>query len=168
MITPSNHYSTYGDNDLAALISYMKTLPHAENKFSSREIQFPGSIIFGILACYSWPANQIPHDEVGGKIAPVIDETLGYGQYFTRITGCYECHGENLAGKDPDSEGSPDPNITRKGNPSNWNFEESKKAMQTGQTPDGKILNPEKMPWPHYAVMSEVELKSLWVNLISI
>ena len=40
--------------------------------------------------------------------------------------------------------------------------------MQTGQTPEGKILNLEKMPWPHYAVMSEVELKCLWVNLISI
>ena len=31
----------------------------AENKFSSRDIQFPGSIIFGILAYESWPANQI-------------------------------------------------------------------------------------------------------------
>ena len=40
--------------------------------------------------------------------------------------------------------------------------------MQTGQTPEGKILNPEKMPWPHYAVMSDVELKSLWANLNSI
>jgi hypothetical protein len=29
-------------------------------------------------------------------------------------------------------------------------------------------LNPEKMPWPHYAVMSDVELKSLWANLNSI
>ena len=168
VIMPSNHYSAYGDDDLAALISYMKTLPPAENKFSSRDIQFPGSIIFGILAYESWPANQIPHDEVGGKIAPIMDESLGYGQYLTRITGCYECHGENLAGKDPDSEGEPGPNITRKGNPGNWNFEEFKKAMQTGQTPEGKILNPEKMPWPHYAVMSDVELKSLWANLNSI
>ena len=73
-----------------------------------------------------------------------------------------------MAGKDPDSEGSPGPNITRKGNPGKWNFEEFNKAMQTGQTPEGKILNPEKMPWPHYAVMSDVELKSLWVNLNSL
>lgn len=144
VIMPSNHYSAYGDDDLAALISYMETLPPAENKFGSREIKFPGSIIFGILAYDSWPANQIPHDGVGGKIAPIIDESLEYGQYLTRITGCYECHGGNLAGKDPDSEGSPGPNITRKGNPGNWNFGEFKKAMQTGQTPEGKTLNPEK------------------------
>ena len=119
VIIPSNHYSAYGDDDLAALISHMKTLPPAENKFSSRDIQFPGSIIFGILAYDLWPANQIPHDEVAGKIAPIIDETLCYGQFLTRITGCYECHGENLAGKDPDSEGSPGQNITKKDNPDN-------------------------------------------------
>ena len=107
-------------------------------------------------------------NEVGGKIAPIIDECLEYGQYLTRITGCYECHGGNLAGKDPDSEGSPGPNITRKGNPGNWNFGEFKKAMQTGQTPEGKTLNPEKMPWPHYAVMSDIELRSLWLSLNSI
>ena len=89
VIMRSNHYSAHGDDDLAELISYMKTLPPAENKFSSREIQFPGSIIFGILAYDSWPANQISHDEVGGKIIPVIDENLGYGQYLTRITRCY-------------------------------------------------------------------------------
>ncbi len=87
-----------------------------------------------------------------------MGESLDYSQYLKRITGCYECHGENLTGKDPDSECEPGPNITRKGNPGNENFEEFKKVMQTGQTPEGKILNPEKMPWPNNAVMSDVEL----------
>ena len=40
--------------------------------------------------------------------------------------------------------------------------------MQTSLTPEGKILNPEKLSWPNYAVMSDVELKSLWANLNSI
>ena len=168
VIMPSNHYSAYGDDDLAELISYLKKIPAVENKFSSRDIQFPGSIIFGILAYDSWPANQIQHDKVGGKMAPTIDESLNYGQYLTRITGCHECHGENLAGKDPESEGSPGPNITKNGNPGNWNFKEFEKVMRTGQTPEGKVLNPEKMPWPHYSVMSDVELKSLWSKLNSL
>ena len=42
------------------------------------------------------------------------------------------------------------------------------KVMRTGQTPKGKVLNPEKMPWPHYSVMSDVELKSLWSKLNSL
>ena len=42
------------------------------------------------------------------------------------------------------------------------------KVMRTGQTPEGKVLNPEKMPWPHYSLMSDIELKSLWLKLNSI
>ena len=165
---PSYHYSAYGDDDLAELIAYLKQIPAVEDKFRKRDIQFPGSIIFGILAYDSWPANQIPHDKVGGEMAPTIDESVNYGEYLTRITGCYECHGENLIGKDPDSEGSPGPNITRNGNPGNWKFADFMKVMRTGQTPEGKVLNPEKMPWPHYSLMSDIELKSLWLKLNSI
>ena len=87
---------------------------------------------------------------------------------MTRITGCYECHGENLKGKDPDSVGSPGPNITRYGNPGNWEFADFMKVMRTGQTPEGEVLNPEKMPWPHYSLMSDIELKALWLKLNSI
>ena len=168
VIMPSNHYSAYGDDDLAELVSYLKKIPTVDNKFRSRDIHFPGSIIFGILAYDSWPANQIPHEKVGGEMAPTIGESLSYGEYLTKITGCYECHGENLLGKDPDSEGSPGPNITRNGNPGNWNFKEFMNVMRTGQTPEGKLLNPDKMPWPHYSLMSDVELKSLWLKLNSI
>ncbi len=53
---PSFHYSAYGDDDLAQLIAYLKQIPAVEDKFRKRDIQFPGSIIFGILA-YDSRAN---------------------------------------------------------------------------------------------------------------
>lgn len=168
VIMPSHHYSVYGDDDLAELIAYLKNLPVAENKFDHRDIQFPGSIIFGILAYDSWPANMIDHSKVGGEMAPSFEDPVTYGKYITKITGCYECHGENLAGKDPESEGAPGPNITRSGNPGDWDFAQFKKVMQTGQTPEGKVLNPEKMPWPNYSVMTDTELIALWTHIKSI
>ena len=111
---------------------------------------------------------MIDHSKVGGEMAPSFEDPVTYGKYITKITGCYECHGENLAGKDPESEGEPGPNITRSGNPGDWDFAQFKKVMQTGQTPEGKVLNPEKMPWPNYSVMTDTELISLWTHIKSI
>ena len=51
VIMPSNHYSAYGDDDLAELISYLKKIPAVENKFSSIS---PESTVVLILCIYEF------------------------------------------------------------------------------------------------------------------
>lgn len=160
-IMPSYHYDEYGDDDLANLIAYLKSVPPAENTLGPRQVQFPGTIIFGVLAYDAWAVNQIDHSAVGGRNAPPMAATAEYGEYLVSIASCGSCHGENLAGNTPDSDSPQGPNITPGGNPGDWTLAEFALAVQAGQTPDGRQLSTE-MPWPNYALMSDTEVAALW------
>lgn len=167
VIMPSYHYAEYGDDDLANLIAYLKSVPPAENSLGPRQIQFPGTIIFGMLAYGEWSVNQIDHAAVGGQNAPPMDATAEYGKYLVDIASCGSCHGENLAGNTPDSDSPQGPNITPGGSVGNWTLEEFALAIRTGQTPDGRQLSNE-MPWPQYAAMSDTEVEALWEYIQSL
>lgn len=166
-IMPSYHYTEYGDDDLANLIAYLKSVPPAENTLEARQVQFPGTIIFGMLAYGEWSVNQIDHAAVGGKDAPPIDATAEYGEYLVSIASCGSCHGENLAGNTPDSDSPQGPNITPGGKVKGWTAEEFALAIQAGQPPDGRPLSTE-MPWANYAAMSDTEVQALWQYIQSL
>ena len=163
-IMASNHYTEYGDDDLADLIAYLKSAPAVENTLEARQIQFPGTIIFGLLAYDAWAVNQITHSAVGGRNAPPLEATAEYGEYLVTITSCGSCHGENLAGNTPDSDSPQGPNITPGGRVNGWTAEDFARAVRAGQTPDGRQLSIE-MPWTQYSVMSDTEVQALWVYL---
>ncbi len=168
VIMPSYHYADYGDDDLASLIAYLKSAPPAENTLEARQIQFPGTIIFGILAYDAWSVNQIDHAAVGGQDAPPAEANVTYGEYLVTITSCGSCHGENLAGNTPDSDSPQGPNITPGGNLGDWRYEEFAQALRNGVTPDGEQLDAEQMPWPNYSGMSDTEVEALWVYIQSL
>jgi cytochrome c553 len=160
-IMSSNHYAEYGDDDLANLIAYLKSVPPVENTLAPRQIQFPGTIIFGVLAYDSWAVNQIDHAAVGGRDAPPVEATAEYGEYLVSIASCGSCHGENLAGNTPDSDSPQGPNITPGGKVKGWTAEEFALAVRAGQTPDGEQLSTD-MPWAQYAAMSDTEVAALY------
>ena len=166
-IMPSYHYAAYGDDDLAQLIAYLNSAPPVENTLEARQIQFPGTIIFGVLAYDSWAVNQTNHAAVGGKDAPLMEASVEYGKYLIDIASCGSCHGENLAGNTPDSDSPQGPNITTGGDLGEWSIEEFTLALRTGQRPDGRQLSTE-MPWANYALMSETEVEALWTYLQSL
>ncbi len=45
VIMPADHYAHYGDEDLGALIAYLKSVPPVDNDLGLRRIDFPGTII---------------------------------------------------------------------------------------------------------------------------
>lgn len=75
LIMASHHYAAYGDEDLAALIAYLQSLPPVDNDLGQRQIAFPGTIIFGVFG-YNDAASvtKIDHEAVGGD-APTVAET---------------------------------------------------------------------------------------------
>lgn len=164
MVTmPSEHYAHYSDEDLAALIAYIQSVPPVNNDLGPRAIQFPGTIIFGLLANSSWPVNIIDHAAVGGP-APAMGATVEYGEYLIAIASCQSCHAENLAGNYGQLDSPQGPNLTPTGNLGSWSFDEFATAMRTGTTPDGRQLD-EGMPWANYADLSDEELQALWAYL---
>lgn len=167
LIMASDHYSAYGDDDLAALIAYLQTLPPVDNELGQRQIAFPGTIIFGVLG-YADAASvvAIDHEAVGGA-DPVAADTAEYGQYLVNIASCGSCHGEDLGGNTDPNAGPLGPNITLGGDLQSWSQSDFVTAMRTGMTPGGNRLSPE-MPWRAYAAMTDTELAALWTYINSL
>ncbi|MCB0174393.1 MAG: c-type cytochrome [Anaerolineae bacterium] len=171
MVTmPADHYAHYGDDDLAALIGYLKSVPPVDNDLGPRQIQFPGTVIFGVLAYTNWPVNVIDHASVGGN-APEAAPSAEYGAYMVSIMSCQSCHAENLAGNYGQLDTPQGPNITLGGEVADWSEEDFARTLRTGTTPDGELLKTTAeggMPWPQYAGLSDTEVQALWAYINSL
>jgi mono/diheme cytochrome c family protein len=161
VIMSADHYAAYGDEDLADLIAYLKSVPPVDNDLGERQLQFPGNIIFGVFAFDGWAVNKIDHAAVGGE-APEFGATAAYGQYLINVASCSSCHAENLAGNYGQLDSPPGPNLTTW--PAEHSREEFATALQTGVLPDGRQLGPE-MPWMAYAHLSDTEVEAIWQYL---
>lgn len=166
LIMASHHYAAYSDDDLAALIAYLQSVPPVDNDLGRRNIAFPGTIVFGVLAFDDVTAvNKIDHEAVGGN-APEVGGTAVYGEYLVNIASCGSCHGENLAGQ-TDPSGPQGPNITLGGDLQSWSRDDFVTAMRSGVMPTSAQLSPE-MPWRAYAQMTDTELEAIWAYLESV
>jgi len=163
---PSNAYAHVGDEDLGALVAYLKQLPPVDNELGDRQLQLPGTMIFGLMAYNSLPINQIDHAAVGGS-APSAGVSAEYGEYLSQIGACRDCHAANLAGNtDPNSAGL-GPNITPGGRLASYNENQFLAFMRSGVTPEGRQTDGEEMPWLEYRHQTDEELQALYTYLNS-
>ena len=167
-IMPSNYFSHYSDADLAAVIAYLKTFPPVDSDFSPRQIGFPGSVMGGFVAFAEFTKiDGIDHAAVGGD-SPPEGATAEYGEYIVNIAMCGECHAANLAGVVGNDGPPPGPNLTPGGELAGWAEQDFIKAIRTGVTPSGEMLDGEQMPWGNFAQMSDTELQAIWAYLQSL
>lgn len=168
VIMPSHFFQHYSDEDMGALIAYLKTVPPVDNDLGTRSIGFPGSIMGGFVAFDEFThVNGIDHANLG-TVAPAEGATAEYGQYMTNIAMCGECHAVNLAGIVGNDGPPPGPNLTPGGELSDWNEADFINTIRTGQKPSGEQLDGEQMPWPSYSQLSDTELQAIWAYLSSL
>jgi mono/diheme cytochrome c family protein len=168
-IMPSNYYAHLSDDDLGAIIAYVKSVPAVDNELGPRQLGFPATLIFGMLAYNDLPVANIDHANVG-SVKPPEGPTADYGAYLVSIAACGDCHGTNLEGRPPEAaeQGPPaGPNITSGGELQNWTADDFARALRQGQTPTGHQLSYE-MPWQYYDRMSDEEVQAIWLYLQSI
>lgn len=166
IIMPSHEFFVLSDGDLGALIAYLKSVPPVEQAWP------PSSVgpLFRVLVLTDaaralLPAIRIDH-AAPRPAAPPPGPTAEYGGYLA-VT-CTGCHGDDLTGIVPsgsDSGTPPTPNLTRAGALGSWSEGQFFTALRTGITPDGRALDPQAMPWPLTARMTEEELRALWLYL---
>jgi cytochrome c553 len=162
---PSLAFSKMSDEDVAAVIAYLRTVPPADNGAGERELAFPGTIIFGLAGYGAMPATVIDHEAVGGA-APEFGKSAEYGEYLTRIAVCADCHGSDLAGQtDPNSPQGP--NLTPGGSLGEWTEADFLRLFREGVKPSGTAVS-EEMPWQFYSGMSDDELGAIWLHLQSL
>lgn len=167
-VMPSNWYTHMSDEDMGAVIAYLKSVPPVDNELPERDIMFPGTIIFGLLEYNKLPLGLIDHSAVQPAQTPPEEPTAKYGTYLATVAHCGNCHGEQLAGRIEDTGPPLGPNLTLNGNLANWSEADFIETLRFGVTPEDHKLDPEQMPWPDYSNLSDTELKAIWAYLQSL
>jgi len=162
---PSEVFTHFSDDDLGAVVAYLKQLPPVDREVPSTRFRFGGRILLVLGQLNILTAPKTRHEATTGIAqAP----TAEYGAYLARIGGCAGCHGYGLSGGRV--AGPPDlplaANITRAGIGS-WTEADFVTVMRSGRRPDGRMLD-EFMPWRQYGQMSDLELHALWLYLESV
>lgn len=151
------------DEDIAAMIAYLKTVPPVDRKTNGSQFTALGKIIFAVGMFGDLPVEKVAHQN--HVTAPTVGATVEYGEYLVNIGDCRACHGQELAGGSyPDPAVTlPVPNLTPGGELGNWTEEQFIQVMRTGG-----VLNSELMPVEEIGKLSDDELKAIWLYLQSL
>ncbi len=150
-------YNQLSDDDLKAIIAYLRTLPAQPSKGSSGDsINFLGVVLTG--------AGLFPEPEpVTGVItAPPVGVSPEYGKYVATFGECRGCHGADMTGSPATSVSpaiiNPRPFI------GTLTLEEFIQTMQTGVRPSGAAFSL-AMPWENASKMTSEDLAALYLYL---
>lgn len=80
-VMPYTYYGKMDQEDVYAIIAYLRTLPSIENKTAQHEVDFPMNFIL----------NTIPQKQEAGS-RPKKSDRVAYGGYLANMAGCVECH----------------------------------------------------------------------------
>jgi mono/diheme cytochrome c family protein len=164
IIMPSQWYAYLTDEDLGAMVAYLKTLAPVEQSWPERSVAMIPTRILLALGAFPFATDMIANN--APRTAPEIAVSTEYGEYLTNIAACRECHGMDLAGGV--NPGAPlGPNLTTGGAFAAYREEDFIKVMRTGVTPGGRTLS-EEMPWEGYSNMTDDEFKALFQYLQSV
>lgn len=164
---PSRVWHQMSDEDLGALVAYLKTIPPVDNELPERRI---GPLFRLMLALGQAPPPEpslIDHD-VPRSAPPEPGVTVEYGEYLA--TSCTACHGVNMAGgttRTLDGELVTALNLTPGGELAGWTQADFISTLRTGVTPGGRHLSDE-MPWTYVGQMTDDELQAIWLYLQSL
>ena len=160
LIMPADDYQYFSDEDVAAVVAYVRSLPAVDN-------QLPQSTL-GPLGRALSAAGQLPvfmAEQVDPNIkfvkSVVADTSVDYGQYMAHTGGCTGCHGPGLSGgKIPGTppEWPAAANLTPTGL-SKYSDEQIETILRTGKRPDGSAVN-EIMPWKYTTKMTPLEMRA--------
>ena len=158
--------SKMSDEDLAAIIAYVRSAPPVDHVTNGKKFGPLGKILLA-LKQVQFPAEIVSHEV--HVTAPPPGVTVEYGAYIVDTHDCRVCHGQNMnGGKFPDpTKKIITPNLTPSGDLSTWTEADFINTIRTGVTPHGHQLT-DNMPWKDFRNMNDDELKAVWLYLHSL
>ena len=151
--------SRLSDDDTAAVIAYLRSLPAAG-------VPTPGQLDrFNLLGLAMLGAGLLPEAKpvTATRIAaPSKGRTAQYGEYLLSYQDCRECHGKDLGGGVPGQLPplGPDLGVVRQ-----WTLGEFVTTMRSGVDPNGHQLD-EQTPWRPIGRMDDDELAATYQYLV--
>jgi mono/diheme cytochrome c family protein len=156
------------DEDLGAIIAYLKTVPPVDRQLEGERFTPLAKILLAAGLLDKLPVEAVSHEV--NVTAPEKAATAEYGEYIVNTNDCRICHGPELnGGPFPDPTITKiSPNLTPGGELGFWSEEDFMNVIRTGVTPSGHQLDPEFMPWPSYSKFYNEELQAIWLYLQSL
>ncbi len=166
LIMPSYEFAQLTKSDMAALIAYLSQAPKVDRELPDSKIGPLTIILTELDQLPLLPAEKVDHTQpFVAEIMPSL--SAEYGKYLS--IGCQGCHREHMKGGDPIAPGFPPvADISSTGQPGNWTDEQFIATLRTGETPEGKKLDSNYMPWKAAAGLNDLELKALHLYLKSL
>ncbi|MCJ7716436.1 MAG: cytochrome c, partial [Anaerolineales bacterium] len=166
---PSTEFYYLSDQDLGAVLAYIRTLPAVDNQPDPSKLSTTGFVVMNLTRDITFlPAELIPHDE-NPPPPPAPGLTPEYGEYLA--LSCPVCHGVTLSGGE--IPGFP-PEWPAAGNLTpgkgsrlpNGGEEGFLELIRNGEK-HGRAIHPDYMPWTSYRHMSDLELSAVYAYLMS-
>ncbi|SOZ15367.1 putative di-heme cytochrome C - signal peptide [Cupriavidus taiwanensis] len=166
MVMPSEDYNRLSDEDLGALIGYLRSLPAAMG--APAEITMPWVVraLYGVGVVQD-AASKIDHS-LPAQPALVPEPTARYGAYVANV--CLGCHGPafrggKIPGAPPDWPAAADLRPVPGGAMARYGEAAAFiEMMRSGKRPDGSALS-RVMPFDSFGRMNDTELTALYLFL---
>lgn len=171
LIMPASTYRNLSDDDVQAIVAYLRSQPPTGEPTPDNRLSVLGAI-FTFL--FDFRTAQLP---VANVSAPQPG-TSAHGKYLVDILGCRECHGDQLQGKVDNGQPGPPPGPNLTQIVPQWTEEQFMTLFNTGKLPGGSTLPigtlpsgfaEPRMPWTVIrAAATDDELRAIFAYLHSL
>jgi mono/diheme cytochrome c family protein len=162
-IMPANEFSMLADDDVAAIIAFLRSQKPVDNELQGMGYG-PALRVALVIGKFGYPYDDIDHARVTVAAAP-RGATVAQGLYLS--TTCTTCHAKTFEGGPVHGSDKLAPNITPSARISQWSQAEFARVMREGVRPDGSKVDP-AMPWQSYSKLSDDEIAGLYLYLKTI
>jgi mono/diheme cytochrome c family protein len=153
IVMPSLNFKNMPDEDVEAVVAYLRSQPAVEGEKPRSEPNFLATMLLGSGQVAL--SNQPPVRDVKG---PPRGPTAEYGKYLATIGDCFVCHGAALDGQGQPMGAPKGPSLRIvKG----WTEEQFFRTFREGVDPSGHQLA-DTMPWKQYGRGTDEDLKALY------
>ncbi len=164
LFMPATEFQWLNDEDVAALIAYLKSVPPVDRAPVPNSIGPIGRALYLKGDLVLVPAERVKHESHPAAIPMSV--SAEYGHYLVEIGGCTGCHGPGLSGgKIPGTppDWKPAANLTPAGI-GHYTEEDFFRALREGMRP-GNVPIDTLMPVRATKLMTDDEIRALWLYL---
>lgn len=168
LVMPSANFRKMSDEDVQALVAYLRSQPATGGPSPKNQFNILGAIFMNLSDF------RVAQQPVGHVTAPT-QGTPEYGKYLVDILGCRDCHGPQLQGKAKNSQPGPPPGPNLTQIVPHWTEEEFMTFFNNGTLPGGTQVpiltlnsgfSEPMMPWQAVrAATSDDELQAMFSYL---
>lgn len=166
LFMPAHEFWVMSDNDVAAVIAYLESLPPVDRVTPPTKAGPLARVLYLAGKMPLVPARLVQHDAPRPQTPPA-GPTAEYGAYLA--SGCVGCHGDGMSGGPvpgaPPGFGVPS-NLTPdvETGLGEWTQADFTRALREGISRDGRSLDP-TMPVQYTKEFTDVELEAMWKYL---